>query len=277
MSYEDTTTLDQNPEYNPNGPTTTRNAAGVSQTVYQLSVPLSPAQIQQIQSSVQGAGEGGGVTVSPDGKQLTIESSRMADHFWKTVLIAGSVLATIGISASLVGGSGAAQAASGGASTIGAGGSAAATGGGLASTTIGSGAVPGIAGGLSGSGMGAAAGGASLASKVASGLAGNSSLLKTALGVGAPLAAGALVNKGGTGNPTQPLDPALQSNFKDLLNMAMARQKSVDPVHQAAIAMATRMAPGYAQAAMGAPQGQPSASGSDETMQAIRRLLNPQQ
>jgi hypothetical protein len=55
-----------------------------------------------------------------------------------------------------------------------------------------------------------------------------------------------------------PLDPRLQAQLLDLYTMGNARIASTQPIHQAAMAMASRLAPGYARSAMG-PVPQPSA------------------
>jgi hypothetical protein len=55
-----------------------------------------------------------------------------------------------------------------------------------------------------------------------------------------------------------PLDPRLQSQLLDLYRLSGDRLASTQPVHDAAMAMATRLAPGYARAAM-RPTPTPSA------------------
>src|SRR3954470_12899484 len=47
-----------------------------------------------------------------------------------------------------------------------------------------------------------------------------------------------------------PLDPRLQAQLLDLYRMSGDRIASTQPVHDAAMAMATRLAPGYARSAM---------------------------
>jgi hypothetical protein len=53
-------------------------------------------------------------------------------------------------------------------------------------------------------------------------------------------------------NPTTlPLDPRLQASLMDLMDASVNRARSQEPIHNAAMAMAAHMAPGYAQSAMG--------------------------
>jgi hypothetical protein len=47
-----------------------------------------------------------------------------------------------------------------------------------------------------------------------------------------------------------PLDPRLQAQLLDLYTHVEHRIASTQPIHQAAMAMATRLAPGYARQAM---------------------------
>jgi hypothetical protein len=72
------------------------------------------------------------------------------------------------------------------------------------------------------------------------------------VGGGAGLA-GLFGGAGGAG-AGQPLDPKLQAYLMDLMGMGTDRIRRTEPIHQAAMAMATRMAPDYAQAAMTAPR-----------------------
>lgn len=53
--------------------------------------------------------------------------------------------------------------------------------------------------------------------------------------------------------PTSPLSPELQSLYEQLLKTQVDRVNRTTPLHQAAMAMASRMAPGYAQSAMTPP------------------------
>src|SRR5262245_42139466 len=48
-----------------------------------------------------------------------------------------------------------------------------------------------------------------------------------------------------------PFTPSMEAQLQALLNMSGQRVAETQPIHQAAMAMATRMAPGYARAAMG--------------------------
>lgn len=95
-------------------------------------------------------------------------------------------------------------------------------------------------------------------------------------------------------DPVSPFTPTMQSEMEQLLQSQIDRTNRTTPIHQAAMAMAARMAPGYAQGAMGAPGGStapgggsltaPSSGGSSApgvastaTLAAITALLkNPQ-
>jgi hypothetical protein len=53
--------------------------------------------------------------------------------------------------------------------------------------------------------------------------------------------------------PVNPFTPQMQNQFSDLLALNTARAQRQEPVHQAAMAMAQHLAPGYAQHAMSGP------------------------
>lgn len=59
-----------------------------------------------------------------------------------------------------------------------------------------------------------------------------------------------------------PLTPTMQAQLEQLLGLQTDRAARTSPIHQAAMAMAARMAPGYAQSAMTAPSSLPKPTGS---------------
>lgn len=61
-------------------------------------------------------------------------------------------------------------------------------------------------------------------------------------------------------DPISPFTPQMQSMLEQLLGSQADRSARTTPIHQAAMAMAARMAPGYAQSAMAG--GGPSGAGS---------------
>lgn len=95
-------------------------------------------------------------------------------------------------------------------------------------------------------------------------------------------------------DPISPFTPTMQSEIEQLLQSQIDRSNSQTPIHQAAMAMAQRMAPGYAQSAGGggggstamptSPLGLPSSgssggpgTASTVTLAALAALLkNPQ-
>ncbi len=54
-------------------------------------------------------------------------------------------------------------------------------------------------------------------------------------------------------DPISPFTPTMQQQLEQLLQSQVDRSARTTPIHQAAMAMASRMAPGYAQSAMTAP------------------------
>lgn len=174
MSYNDDTTIDQQAPTNPDGPQT--SAEGL--TVYKVSQPLKPSDIAALQKNLGS----GNVTVSPDGLTVSIQSQPQKSAIWQAVAIFGAMLATAGIAATVVGGA-AAPIVGGTGTIVGAGGTTAAggalagVGAPLASTTIGTGAIPGIAGGTG------LAGAVSTGSKLASLAAGVSKVGQVVGGV----------------------------------------------------------------------------------------------
>lgn len=63
-------------------------------------------------------------------------------------------------------------------------------------------------------------------------------------------------------DPIQALSPDLQAQMANLLALSTNRIQSSEPIHQAAMAMATRMAPAYARGAMTGPSPLPGGNGS---------------
>jgi hypothetical protein len=57
---------------------------------------------------------------------------------------------------------------------------------------------------------------------------------------------------------TSPFTPSMQAQIAQLLQGQIDRSNQSNPVHQAAMAMAMRMAPGYAQSAVTAPSAAPA-------------------
>jgi hypothetical protein len=54
-------------------------------------------------------------------------------------------------------------------------------------------------------------------------------------------------------DPISPFTPTMQQQIEQLLQSQVDRSNNSTPIHQAAMAMASRMAPGYAQSAMTGP------------------------
>lgn len=84
------------------------------------------------------------------------------------------------------------------------------------------------------------------AADVAAGAGSNiPSWLKPAIGIGAPLAAGAFTHAGNSNNTpgASPLDPETQGMLKNILNLSQQRLESTVPVHEAAMRLAMSMAP----------------------------------
>lgn len=107
------------------------------------------------------------------------------------------------------------------------------------------------------SGAGAAATGAGSGAAIAAALRAAGSIGGAAIaraGAGGGSGSGSGSNAPGAGST--PLDPQTLEQLRQLLSLVIARQQRVEPLHQAAMAMATRMAPAYARDAMtshGAP------------------------
>lgn len=71
-----------------------------------------------------------------------------------------------------------------------------------------------------------------------------------------------MVKGGSAAQPSSGLDPAQSAQASQLLNMQMNRLQSTDPVHQAAMAMAMRLAPAYARNAASSGGARPSGTGT---------------
>jgi len=98
---------------------------------------------------------------------------------------------------------------------------------------------------------------------------------ETAAKIGVPVGAAALMGGQGADTSTKPFDEATLAQIQELLKMAIGRQKRTEPLHEAAMAMATRLAPSYARNAMGsAPTPSAPASSGDDTQSAIDQFLN---
>lgn len=101
----------------------------------------------------------------------------------------------------------------------------------------------------------------------------------------APFAAAALplaVNHGSNATSGSPLTPAMQAQLEQLLALSTQRVQSTTPIHQAAMAMALRLAPAYARGATTPTAGTPGAGSptnpslSPAQVQAILALANRQ-
>lgn len=62
-------------------------------------------------------------------------------------------------------------------------------------------------------------------------------------------------------DPISPFTPEMSQQLQQLLQIQTDRAQSTTPIHQAAMAMAQHMAPGYAQSAMTAPSSLPPVGG----------------
>lgn len=62
-------------------------------------------------------------------------------------------------------------------------------------------------------------------------------------------------------DPISPFTPDMQAQMSQLLQQQTDRSARTTPIHQAAMAMAAHMAPGYAQSAMTAPSSAPAGGG----------------
>jgi hypothetical protein len=82
-----------------------------------------------------------------------------------------------------------------------------------------------------------------------------------------------LFHGSGSSNTQSALPPQLQQQMADLMGYQTRRLGRVEPIHQAAMAMATRLAPAYARNAMTAS---PTSSGGGTTpvAQALAALMN---
>ena len=67
-------------------------------------------------------------------------------------------------------------------------------------------------------------------------------------------------------DPVSPITPQMQTLITQLLQSQADRSARTTPIHQAAMAMAQRMAPGYAQGAMGTPSAPPPGGGGSLTV-----------
>ena len=104
MGYNDDSYLDQNKDFGPGGPTTLRTPGGKWETTYKLGGPLDERTRAMLQANVAGAGEGGGVRFSPDGRTMTITAAKTESNLWKVLAIAGAALATAGVAATAMSG-----------------------------------------------------------------------------------------------------------------------------------------------------------------------------
>lgn len=138
---------------------------------------------------------------------------------------------------------------------------------GVGATTAGT--APSVAGGAA-----LVAGGAPPA---AGGLASVAPWLKATAPIAATVA-NRLGQPSGSGSGVSSLDPALMSQLSTLMEMAQKRVASAQPVHDAAMSMAMRMAPTYAesprltQAIQDSTTPAPSGSYSAATLAALRNL-----
>lgn len=119
------------------------------------------------------------------------------------------------------------------------------------------------------------------ATTTAAGAGGTTATIANLLKVGAPITA-AVTNRLGqpssSGNGINSIDPTLMARLSALLDMAQHRVASAQPVHDAAMSMAMRMAPTYAdsprltQAINDSTTPAPSGNYSAATLAALKRM-----